>query len=750
MNKTAQTANAPWLAGFALAALTLLAYLPVWHAGFIWDDDAYVTANPLLTAPDGLRRIWFTLDSPSQYFPLTYTWLRLERGLWGLHPAGYHGVNLLLHTANALLLWRLLKRLALPGAWLAAALFALHPVQVESVAWVSELKNVLMLFFYLLAVRAWVEFQEKEEGRRKNAEVAAGHGQWYYLGALGLAALALCAKTTACTLPVTLLLILWLKRQPIGWVRLAQTLPFFGLSLGMGLLTMWWERYHQGTQGTLFAMSWLQRVLVASHAFWFYLGKLVWPVNLTFSYPRWTINTADVSSYLWLVAAAAALVGVVYFTRRFHGRGVAAALILFVVTLSPVMGFIMLYTFRFAYVADHYQYVACIGPLALAAALVESRRQRMAAIFHLPSSLFSLPSSLFYLLLPVLAVLTWRQCGMYADAQTLWRATLAQNPDSWLAHSDLGVALSAQGEFDEAIQHCQRALQLNPDDAEARCNLGVVLARQGKLPEAIAQYQQALQINPRFAGACDDWGNALAAQKKLPEAVQQYERALALDPAVAGPHYNLAVVLAAQGKAADAMQQYLEALRLNPDFPEAHNNLGAALAAQGKWAEAVQHYQRALQLNPDYAEAHCNLGAALATQGNLAEAIQHFDRAVQLKPDYALAHLFLGTTLVDEGIWSAPSPISNKPWIWPPPRATPPSPGLPVPNSHDIPRPLRHRRHRDSISIGDIRFTRRPRLPKSPANRLARGRHRLVPTDHSYPNALTNGSKAARCGSRYF
>ncbi|MGA3269108.1 MAG: tetratricopeptide repeat protein, partial [Verrucomicrobiota bacterium] len=517
------------------------------------------------------------------------------------------------------------------------ALFALHPVQVESVAWVSELKNVLMLFFYLLAVRAWVAFSEQPAGR----------GQWYYLGALGLAALALCAKTTACTLPVTLLLILWLKRKPVGWVRVAQTAPFFGLSVGMGLLTMWWERYHQGTQGTLFAMTWLQRVLVAGHAFWFYLGKLVWPVNLTFSYPRWTINTADVSSYLWLAAAAAALVGVVYFTRRYHGRGVAAALIFFVVTLSPVLGFIMLYTFRFAYVADHYQYVACIGPLALAAAFLESRRQQMAAIFHLPS--FPLLSSLFYLLPVVLGVLTWRQCGMYADAETLWRATLAQNPDSWLAHSNLGVALSAQGKFDEAIQHCERALQLNPDDAEAHCNLGVVLARQGQLPQAIQQYQQALQINPRFAGACDDWGNALAAQKKWPEAVQQYERSLALDPAVAGPHYNLAVVLAARGKAAEALQQYQKALRLNPDFPEAHNNLGAALAAQGKWAEAVQHYRRALQLNPDYAEAHCNLGAALATQGNLAEAVQHFDRAVQLKPDYALAHLFLGTTLVDEG-----------------------------------------------------------------------------------------------------
>ena len=555
-------------------------------------------------------------------------------------------MNLLLHTANALLLWRLLKRLALPGAWLAAALFALHPVQVESVAWVSELKNVLMLFFYLLAVRAWVEFQEKEEGRRKNAE---GAFWWYYLGALGLAALALCAKTTACTLPVTLLLILWLKRKPIGWVRLAQTLPFFGLSLGMGLLTMWWERYHQGTQGTLFAMSWLQRVLVASHAFWFYLGKLVWPVNLTFSYPRWTINTADVSSYLWLAAAAAALVGVVYFTRRFHGRGVATALIFFVVTLSPVLGFIMLYTFRYTYVADHYQYVACIGPLALVAAFIESRRQQFGAIFHLPSSLFPLLSSLFYLLLLVLAVLTWRQCGMYADAETLWRATLAQNPDSWMAESNLGQVLINRGSWDEGIRHSERALRLNPDDIVAHCNLGAALAAQGKWAEASQEYQRALQINPHFAGACDGLGNVLFAQGKWVEAMQQFTRALQLNPDYAAAHCDSGAALAAQGKWTEAIPHYERALQLNPDYAQAHCNLGAALAAQGKWTEAMQHYERALQLDPDYAQAHYNLGLALIAFGQATAAIQQLERAVQLRPDYADAYENLGALLVTQG-----------------------------------------------------------------------------------------------------
>jgi tetratricopeptide (TPR) repeat protein len=639
MIRSLQLPKAQWLAGFALAALTLLAYLPVWHAGFIWDDDVYVTANPLLTAPDGLRRIWFTLDSPSQYFPLTYTWLRLERGLWGLHPAGYHGINLLLHTANALLLWRLLKRLALPGAWLAAALFALHPVQVESVAWVSELKNVLMLFFYLLAVRAWVAFSEQPAGR----------GQWYYLGALGLAALALCAKTTACTLPVTLLLILWLKRQPIGWLRLAQTAPFFGLSLGMGLLTMWWERYHQGTQGTLFAMNWLQRILVASHAFWFYLGKLFWPVNLTFSYPRWTINTADVSSYLWLVAAAAALVGVAYFTRRFQGRGVAAALIFFVVTLSPVMGFVMLYTFRYTYVADHYQYVACIGPLALAAAFLESRRKPAAA-------LSPLPSPLLYLLLPLLGVLTWRQCGMYANVETLWHSTLARNPNCWMAMNNLGIALAARGNPAQAIEYYEQSLQLNPDNAETHCNWGAALAAEGKFDEAIQQYERALQLKPDFVQALNDSGNALVAQGRLAAAIQQYERALQINPDFAEAHNDLGAALASQGKLAQAIQHDERALQLDPDYAEALCNLGNALAARKDWDAAVRHYERAIQINPDYAEAHNDLGAALAGQGKFEEAVPHYQRALQIKPDYVHARFNLGAALDAQGKYAQAIP----------------------------------------------------------------------------------------------
>jgi hypothetical protein len=346
-----------WLFGLLLAAVTIFMYQPAWNGGFLWDDDAYVTNNELLTAPDGLRRIWFSLDSPSQYFPLVYSTFRIEHALWGLNPFGYHWINLLLHVANALLVWRMLARLHVPGAWLAGAIFALHPVQVESVAWITERKNVLMGFFFLLTLLAWVAFVDERTKR-----------PWRFYGlALILYVLALSAKTTACTLPAALLVILWLQKKAINKRRLSQVVPFLILGIGMGLLAVWWERYHQGTRGVLFALGPIERLLIASRAVWFYLGTLIWPSNLTFIYPKWNISPAHPLDYAGLLAGIA-LCAVIYFARRYVGRGVEVAAAFFVATLSPVLGFIMLYTFRYTFVADHYQYLASIGPIALASA----------------------------------------------------------------------------------------------------------------------------------------------------------------------------------------------------------------------------------------------------------------------------------------------------------------------------------------------------------------------------------------------
>ena len=542
-----------WLLGFFLVVVTLLAYQPAWHAGFIWDDDVYLTKNPLLTAPDGLWRIWFSLDSPSQYFPLTYTAFYIERALWGLNPAGYHWVNLLLHAANALLVWRVLARLRVPGAWLAAAIFALHPVQVESVAWITERKNVLMGFFFLLTLWAWLKFIDKQSKR-----------PWrFYALALVFYALALSAKTTACTLPAALLLILWLEKMPIHWRRLAQVAPFVLMGIGMGLVTIWWERNHQGTQGKLFEIGLVERVLIASRALWFYAGKLLWPVNLTFSYPRWTISVADLRAYGWLLATVALAV-VIWRVRRRVGRSVEVAAVFFAATLSPMLGFIMLYTFLYSFVADHYQYLACIGPMALAAAGMKRKP--------------FLQPALAAALLVTLGVLTWRQCGAYANEGTLWQTTLMRNPDSWLAHNNLGNAFLEKGQLDEAIAHYQKALEIKPDYADAHYNLANALLRNGQPDEAIAHYQKALEINPNHADAHDNFGTALCQEGKLDEAIVQFQSALRIKPGFAEARNNLGNTLRQVGKLDEAIAQFQQALQITPADPTIQNNLALLLA----------------------------------------------------------------------------------------------------------------------------------------------------------------------------
>ncbi len=574
-------------------------YQPAWNGGFIWDDDAYVTNNELLTAPDGLRRIWFSLDSPSQYFPLVYSTFRIEHALWGLNPTGYHWVNLLLHVANALLVWRLLARLHVPGAWLAGAIFALHPVQVESVAWITERKNVLMGFFFLLTLLAWVAFVDERTKRR-----------WCFYGlALILYVLALSAKTTACTLPAALLLILWLQKKPISWQRILQVVPFFFLGLGVGLVTVWWERYHQGTSRTLFAfLSPIERILIASRAVWFYLSKLIWPSNLTFIYPKWNISPAHPLDYAWLLAGIA-LCAVIYFVRRYVGRSVEVAAAFFVATLSPVLGFIMLYTFRYTFVADHYQYLASIGPIALASAgvakLADNFKRRRPLIL-----------SVAVCLIVTLALLTWRQAAMYGDIEALWRTTLARNPSCWMAHNNLGIVLFQKGNSDEAIDHYRTTLEMQPDFWDADYNLGIALLKKGQVDEAIVHCSKAVTIAPNDPDAQVALGNALLQKERIDDAIVHYQKALSMRPDYFLAQHSLSHAFLEKGEIDAAISHCRAALLIQPENADAHTNLAIALDEKGQTAEAVQNYEKALEISPQSVSALTNLAWLLATCSN--------------------------------------------------------------------------------------------------------------------------------------
>jgi len=601
-----------------LAAVTILAYRPAWNGGFLWDDDVYITNNELLTAPDGLRRIWFSLDSPSQYFPLVYTTFRVEHAIWGLDPTGYHWVNLLLHVANALLVWLVLARLKVPGAWLAGAIFALHPVQVESVAWITERKNVLMGFFFLLTLLAWIAFVD---GRTKRS--------WLFYGlVLILYLLALSAKTTACTLPAALLLILWLQRTPISWKRVFQIIPFLVLGIAMGVLAMWWERYHQGTSRAVFTfLSPIERVLVASRAVWFYLSKLIWPSNLTFIYPRWDIAPTHLLNYAWLLAGVIAC-GALYFLRRYWGRSVEVAAGFFVVTLSPVLGFIMLYTFRYTFVADHYQYLACIGPIALASAglanLADTFKNGRALIL-----------STALCVVAVLATLTWRQAAMYGDIDTLWRTTLARNPGCWMAHNNLGMVLFEKGQLDEAIRHYRRTLEMQPDFWDADYNLGTALLGRGQVDEAIFYCDKAVRMQPNDPDAHVAFANALLQKKRTDDAIAHYQKAVAIRPDYFLARYGLGHALLEKGKLDAAIEHSRAALLIQPNNADCHTVLAIALDEKGQWAEAIQHYERALKISPQSISALNNLAWLLAAGSNAslrngARAIQFAQQADQL------------------------------------------------------------------------------------------------------------------------
>jgi len=533
------------LLAVTLGTLVILAYRPAWNGGFIWDDDQYVTHNYLLTAPDGLRRIWFSLDAPSQYFPLTYTVLKFERSLCGLHPNGYHWVNILLHLANAFLVWCLLARLKIPGAWLASAIFALHPVQVESVAWISELKNILMGFFFLLTLLIWVEY----------VDARSKHRGILYFVALGSYLLALSAKATACTLPAALLLILWLKRKPIGRRVLLEIIPFVVLALGIGLVTVWWEKYHQGTR-MLVSLGPVERLLIATRAIWFYLGKIFWPSNLTFIYPQWQIDTANPTAYFWLISLIALAV-TVYFARRLFGRSVEVAAVFFVTTLGPLLGFIMLYTFRYTFVADHYQYLASLGPIALVSAgLVTLSRSSKALQWPVVAGGFAILISL--------ALLTWRQSSSYRDMETLWRTTIEKNPSCWMAYNNLGVAQFEKGDIEDAIEKYQQSLRLHADYPEAHYNLGSALLQKGYPDEAIRQCEEALKIEPNEPDAHIVLGNAFMAKQDVDRAIAQYEKALTLRPEDPNAHYNLGVALQEKGETERAAREYEKAREFEP------------------------------------------------------------------------------------------------------------------------------------------------------------------------------------------
>jgi tetratricopeptide (TPR) repeat protein len=605
-----------WFLASVLVVVTFVAYQPIWHAGFIWDDNDHLTANPAMTAPHGLRMIWSSL-AVSRYYPLTLTTFWIERRLWGLNPLPYHLVNVALHALNGVLVLFLLRRLRVPGAGFAALAWALHPVNVESAAWITELKNTQSAVFFFLGLLCFFRFEAGRERR------------WYALALVcGLAAML--SKPSTVGLPVILLLCVWWERRKCHWGDIARIAPFFGLSLGMSALAVveqHGEILKAGTPEWKLGMA--DRLVIAGKAVWFYAAKLLWPVGLAFVYPRWNVQASALSSWLPLAALIAAVTLLCVWRRQPWARAGLFGLACFVIALLPILGFFDLYYFRYSFVADHFQYLAGAGFIALAA----SAGTTICAQTGRPSTAVGRVAALA--ILTALTVLTWNRAYAYKDNEALWRDTLAKNPGCWLAHNNLGLQLLAEGKVQEALSHAEQAVQSQPDFFEGHNNLALALAHAGWIQDAIAQYEQALRIKPDSAEAYNNLGNALLEVGRFQDAIEHYEQAVRIRPDYAEAHNNLGNTLLQAGRFQDAMGHLEQALRIKPDYAMAHNNLGFALAHLGRIQEAIGHYERALQIQPNHVQALNNLAGLLATiapaeGGDPIRAVTLAQRACQL------------------------------------------------------------------------------------------------------------------------
>ncbi len=670
------------LAAAALVVMALAAYWPVLSANYIWDDDFHVTNNRQLRTAEGLENIWLHPRSIPQYYPLVHTTFWIEYHLWQAHPLGYHLVNVLLHATNGILLWQLLRRLRVPGAWLAAAIFVVHPVAVESVAWVTERKNVLSLAMALSSILCYLRFQPPDSTEHP---APRDRQAWlFYALALAFFVGALFSKTVVATLPAVLLVIYWWQRGRLSLDLVWPLVPFFALGIGLGLFTVRMETEHVGAVGPEFDLEPAQRLLIAGRAVWFYASKLAWPYPLVFFYPRWQVQSGVWWQWLFPLAAVA-LIGALWMARGKVGRGPLAAALIFGGVLMPALGFFNVYPFRYSYVADHFQYHASMALIVLAAAAMAVAAERLG-----PSRRGQCYAAAVALC-AALALLTNRQAREYHDEETLYSSILEQNPQSWNSYLNLGVYYKQAGRRDEAYAMLEKAAELNSTDPTIPYNLGHILVQSPaatapnspQLAEGIQYLRHALAQNPRFAEAHNALGFALLKANRPQEARSEFDRVLEIDATHAEAIYGQGVVKTLAGDWAGAQPYFEHALELYPEYVDAQQALALSLmnqnrlpeaadylerlanrdrssvavlyqlgnvrGAQRDWAAAAQAYARAVKLQPDFVDAWLRLGAVELQSGQLDQAVAHLREAVRLAPNHPQARAELDRAIREQG-----------------------------------------------------------------------------------------------------
>jgi tetratricopeptide (TPR) repeat protein len=620
-----------WLTVVLICAAVFVVYLPSLKAGFIWDDPEFITDNPHLKNAEGLRTIWFEPRENPHYYPLLLTVFWFLYNVWGDQAAVYHLLNVLLHAANAVLLYRILAGLGLRSAWLAALGFGLHPLHAESVAWVTEMKNTLSAAFYLSAVHVWM---------RPSFRGGPARVSWARFAVVALLFFcALMTKTTTISLPPAIALCECQRHGRLGRASGAKLAALLAAGLVPAVFSVWVERRLAVTPPFLLP-TFAERLIVTGRSLWFYFSKIVWPSNLAMIYERSPADAGDPLQYGYLLAAAIAVWTLVACRRRLP-RGAVGGVLFFVVTLLPIPWLNINFVLFYSWVADHFAYLPSLGLIPVAA-----------AAFHRAVSGWR-PAAMAAALGAAVAVpgfLTWRQAHIYEDQVALWSHNVRIAPRQPFPYLMLSDLLWKRGEKDEALALTRKTWDLAGNNPMVYYRLGIALAEKEHFAEAVEAYRRALELQPRTAEFNARMASALAGSGDHGKTVEYLRKALELDREMPEAHNNLAASLFAMGRVDEALAHFHEELRLHPNSAPTHNNLGSALARMGKVDAAAVHLAEAIRLKPDFTDARINLGLLLYRQGRLKDAALHLARGLKEQPDRVDARINLGSALARLGL----------------------------------------------------------------------------------------------------
>ena len=630
----------------AIVGAGLFVYAPVLHGGWVWDDDVEITGNTGLRAPGAPWRMWVH-PWQADYLPVKSLLQWLQWNLWGANPAGYHVTNACLHILSALLLWRLLGRLGVRFAWLGGLIFAVHPLAVESVAWVSELKNALSLPLLLLAFSAFIDWDDARA-------LPGGRPGRSYGAALLWFAAALLSKGSVVMMPVILLLYCWWRRGRLAWRDCRSAVPFLALSLAAGVVTVHFQ-IHRAMAGEPVPIGGAaSRAAGAGLAAVFYLWKSAFPSGLMPIYPRWAIDPPELWQFWpWPgLAAAAALLfawGRSSPGRARPARGIAFGFGFFLVNLLPVLGFVPMSILRLTLVADHLAYLPLVGLVGLAAAGIGESETWLRGRGAPGAAAIPAAGIILFTALATLAHGARAYASIYADPAKLWTYEAARYPAAWAAHNNLGNALMDAGRVAEAQEQYEAALRIRPGYVEACNNLANIYSKTGRLAEAASLYHRALEIKSDYAQARNGLGNLLSQEGDLRGAMEQLALAIRCNPDMAAAYNNMGNVLCLMGRFSEAETFIRKSLSLSPDEAEAHNNLGNVFVRTGRAGLAMDEYRAALRIKPDFVEAVNNIGNVQMMTGRLQDAFDSFSVALRLHPGYAEALFNRGLVLLAAG-----------------------------------------------------------------------------------------------------